>query len=192
MFSSGRSVAKVMKKWINLSPTVSFSILFQSWLKKSVTFMSTDYILPAETCAMVNVALDAKNQALKLCAVEGVDIVRYYRRKDRQLGFDQPRYSLSETLNLALALIGYFWPILLRLLDFVLLFLLIMKNVILTSHLTWAHHWWHDPFYIKFREDCVYKTLLSCESSWLNIETRLMTGWLSVIRVSFILNHFKF
>ncbi|KOB79024.1 Calcium-dependent secretion activator [Operophtera brumata] len=39
---------------------------FQSWLKKSVTFMSTDYILPAETCAMVNVALDAKNQALKL------------------------------------------------------------------------------------------------------------------------------
>ncbi|XP_037295588.1 calcium-dependent secretion activator isoform X4 [Manduca sexta] len=47
---------------------------FQSWLKKSVTFMSTDYILPAETCAMVNVALDAKNQALKLCAVEGVDI----------------------------------------------------------------------------------------------------------------------
>lgn len=43
--------------------------------------MSTDYILPAETCAMVNVALDAKNQALKLCAVEGVDIVRYYRLK---------------------------------------------------------------------------------------------------------------
>ncbi|OWR44318.1 Calcium-dependent secretion activator [Danaus plexippus plexippus] len=47
---------------------------FQAWLKKSVTFMSTDYILPAEICAMVNVALDAKNQALKLCAVEGVDI----------------------------------------------------------------------------------------------------------------------
>lgn len=50
--------------------------MFQAWLKKSVTFMSTDYILPAEICAMVNVALDAKNQALKLCAVEGVDIVR--------------------------------------------------------------------------------------------------------------------
>ncbi|CAH4036673.1 unnamed protein product [Pieris brassicae] len=48
---------------------------FQSWLKKSVTFMSTDYIIPAEICAMVNVALDAKNQALKLCAVEGVDII---------------------------------------------------------------------------------------------------------------------
>lgn len=50
----------------------------QSWLKKSVTFMSTDYIIPAEICAMVNVALDAKNQALKLCAVEGVDIVRSF------------------------------------------------------------------------------------------------------------------
>lgn len=48
---------------------------FQAWLKKSVSFISTDYILPAEICAMVNVALDAKNQALKLCAVEGVDIV---------------------------------------------------------------------------------------------------------------------
>ncbi|XP_047519350.1 calcium-dependent secretion activator isoform X6 [Pieris napi] len=48
---------------------------FQAWLKKSVTFMSTDYIIPAEICAMVNVALDAKNQALKLCAVEGVDII---------------------------------------------------------------------------------------------------------------------
>ncbi|CAH2243717.1 jg8777 [Pararge aegeria aegeria] len=47
---------------------------FQAWLKKSVSFISTDYILPAEICAMVNVALDAKNQALKLCAVEGVDI----------------------------------------------------------------------------------------------------------------------
>ncbi|KAI5645911.1 calcium-dependent secretion activator [Phthorimaea operculella] len=58
---------------------------FQSWLKKSVTFMSTDYILPAETCAMVNVALDAKNQALKLCAVEGVDIYQYHAKMDAQI-----------------------------------------------------------------------------------------------------------
>ncbi|KAF9413049.1 hypothetical protein HW555_008601 [Spodoptera exigua] len=58
---------------------------FQSWLKKSVTFMSTDYILPAETCAMVNVALDAKNQALKLCAVEGVDIYQYHTKMDAQI-----------------------------------------------------------------------------------------------------------
>lgn len=48
---------------------------FQSWLKKSVTFISTDYILPAEMCAMVNVVLDAKNQSFKLCAVDGIDVV---------------------------------------------------------------------------------------------------------------------
>ncbi|CAB3258676.1 unnamed protein product [Arctia plantaginis] len=55
---------------------------FQTWLRKSVTFMSTDYILPAETCAMVNVALDAKNQALKLCAVEGY---QYHTKMDAQI-----------------------------------------------------------------------------------------------------------
>lgn len=49
---------------------------FQSWLKKSVTFISTDYIIPSEMCAMVNVILDAKNQSFKLCAVDGVDVVR--------------------------------------------------------------------------------------------------------------------
>lgn len=48
---------------------------FQQWLKKSVTFISTDYILPAEMCAMVNVILDAKNQSFKLCAVDGIDVV---------------------------------------------------------------------------------------------------------------------
>ncbi|XP_047519349.1 calcium-dependent secretion activator isoform X5 [Pieris napi] len=58
---------------------------FQAWLKKSVTFMSTDYIIPAEICAMVNVALDAKNQALKLCAVEGVDIYQYHAKMDAQI-----------------------------------------------------------------------------------------------------------
>lgn len=48
---------------------------FQSWLKKTVTFISTDYIIPSEMCAMVNVILDAKNQSFKLCAVDGVDVV---------------------------------------------------------------------------------------------------------------------
>lgn len=48
---------------------------FQQWLKKSVTFISTDYIIPSEMCAMVNVILDAKNQSFKLCAVDGVDLV---------------------------------------------------------------------------------------------------------------------
>lgn len=50
---------------------------FQSWLKKSVTFISTDYIIPSEMCAMVNVILDAKNQSFKLCAVDGVDVVSH-------------------------------------------------------------------------------------------------------------------
>lgn len=54
---------------------------FQSWLKKSVTFISTDYILPSEMCAMVNVILDAKNQSFKLCAVDGIDVVRNYARR---------------------------------------------------------------------------------------------------------------
>lgn len=49
---------------------------FQSWLKKTVTFISTDYIIPSEMCAMVNVILDAKNQSFKLCAVDGIDVVR--------------------------------------------------------------------------------------------------------------------
>lgn len=48
---------------------------FQQWLKKSVTFISTDYTLPSEICAMVNVILDAKNQSFKLCTIDGVDVV---------------------------------------------------------------------------------------------------------------------
>ena len=51
---------------------------FQQWLKKSTGFVSTDYVLPAEMCAMVNVILDAKNQSFKLCAVDGVDVVSKY------------------------------------------------------------------------------------------------------------------
>lgn len=49
---------------------------FQSWLKKGgVPFISTDYIVPTEMCAMLNVMLDAKNQSFKLCSVDGVDLV---------------------------------------------------------------------------------------------------------------------
>ena len=54
---------------------------FQQWLKKGVTFTSTDYVLPAELCAMVNVILDAKQQSFKLCAVDGVDVVRITKLK---------------------------------------------------------------------------------------------------------------
>ncbi|XP_072402890.1 calcium-dependent secretion activator isoform X7 [Diabrotica undecimpunctata] len=55
---------------------------FQQWLKKSVTFISTDYIIPSEMCAMVNVILDAKNQSLKLCAVDGIDLHQYHTKID--------------------------------------------------------------------------------------------------------------
>ncbi|XP_070498250.1 calcium-dependent secretion activator isoform X4 [Chironomus tepperi] len=48
---------------------------FQQWLKKSVTFISTDYIISTEMCAMVNVILDAKNQSFKLCSVDGIDVI---------------------------------------------------------------------------------------------------------------------
>lgn len=50
---------------------------YQSWSKKGVTFISTDYIIPAEMCAMINVILDAKNQSFKLCAVDGIDVVNF-------------------------------------------------------------------------------------------------------------------
>lgn len=50
---------------------------YQQWLKKSVTFISTDYIIPMEMCAMINVILDAKNQSFKLCAVDGIDVVSF-------------------------------------------------------------------------------------------------------------------
>ncbi|KAA0189146.1 hypothetical protein HAZT_HAZT003413 [Hyalella azteca] len=55
---------------------------FQQWLKKSTGFVSTDYVLPAEMCAMVNVILDAKNQSFKLCAVDGVDVHQYHTKID--------------------------------------------------------------------------------------------------------------
>ncbi|XP_046655109.1 calcium-dependent secretion activator-like isoform X6 [Daphnia pulicaria] len=55
---------------------------FQQWLKKGVTFNSTDYVLPAELCAMVNVVLDAKQQSFKLCAVDGVDVHQYHTKID--------------------------------------------------------------------------------------------------------------
>ena len=48
---------------------------FEQRLNKGVTFNSTDYVIPYEMCAMINVCLDAKNQAYKLCAVNGVDVV---------------------------------------------------------------------------------------------------------------------
>ncbi|XP_065165324.1 calcium-dependent secretion activator isoform X3 [Atheta coriaria] len=58
---------------------------FQQWLKKGVNFISNDYILPGEICAMVNVILDAKNQSFKLCAVDGIDVHQYHAKIDDQI-----------------------------------------------------------------------------------------------------------
>ncbi|XP_076224576.1 calcium-dependent secretion activator 1 isoform X2 [Nomia melanderi] len=55
---------------------------FQQWLKKGVTFTSTDYIIPSEMCAMVNVILDAKKQNLCLCTIDGVDVHNYHAKID--------------------------------------------------------------------------------------------------------------
>ena len=44
-------------------------------MSKGILLDATTYIIPIEICSMVNVVLDAKTQALKLCAVDGVDMV---------------------------------------------------------------------------------------------------------------------
>jgi len=48
---------------------------FQSWLRKNIAFISTDYVIPPEMCAMVNVILDAKNQSFHLTTIDNIDIV---------------------------------------------------------------------------------------------------------------------
>ncbi|KAK7576314.1 hypothetical protein V9T40_012600 [Parthenolecanium corni] len=55
---------------------------FQSWLKRGVTFISTDYVLPPEICCMLNVILDAKIQSFKLCTIDCVDMYQFYSKID--------------------------------------------------------------------------------------------------------------
>ena len=51
-------------------------LAFQSFEKKGTRFgTATDYIVPSEMCVMVNVVLETRNQALKLCTFTGVDVV---------------------------------------------------------------------------------------------------------------------
>jgi len=47
---------------------------FENKLKSGINLNPTDYILPNEICAMINVVLDAKNQSLKLCSADGLDM----------------------------------------------------------------------------------------------------------------------
>ena len=49
----------------------------QNHLKKGMLLNHTEYVVPTEICAMINVVLDAKNQSFKLCAVDGVDVVSF-------------------------------------------------------------------------------------------------------------------
>ncbi|CAG2109244.1 unnamed protein product [Medioppia subpectinata] len=47
---------------------------FQTWERKGTArWTSTDYVVPSEMCAMINVILDAKIQSLKLCTFDGAD-----------------------------------------------------------------------------------------------------------------------
>ena len=50
-------------------------VSFQNYLKKGILITATEYVIPTEICAMVNVVVDAKNQSFKLCSVDGVDAV---------------------------------------------------------------------------------------------------------------------
>lgn len=59
--------------------------VFQTWLKKNVAFISSDYLIPPEMCAMINIILDAKNQSFKLCTVDGVDMFKYHAKIDEEL-----------------------------------------------------------------------------------------------------------
>ncbi|XP_023165560.1 calcium-dependent secretion activator isoform X2 [Drosophila hydei] len=70
---------------------------FQSWLKKNVAFISTDYIIPTEMCAMVNVILDAKNQSFKLTTIDGIDLYKFHARIDDQI--DKANVAMTQGLS---------------------------------------------------------------------------------------------
>ncbi|XP_020809844.1 calcium-dependent secretion activator isoform X5 [Drosophila serrata] len=70
---------------------------FQSWLKKNIAFISTDYILPSEMCAMVNVILDAKNQSFNLTTIDGIDLYKFHAKIDDQI--DKANVAMTQGLN---------------------------------------------------------------------------------------------
>ncbi|XP_065220918.1 calcium-dependent secretion activator [Planococcus citri] len=55
---------------------------FQQGLKRGVTFISTDYIIPSEICCMLNVIIDTKTQSFKLCTIDGVDLYQLHSKID--------------------------------------------------------------------------------------------------------------
>ncbi|XP_064486582.1 calcium-dependent secretion activator 1-like isoform X3 [Ornithodoros turicata] len=58
---------------------------FQQWQKRGSKWTSTDYIVPSEMCAMINVALEARTQSLKLCTVDGADVHQYHSKIDQMV-----------------------------------------------------------------------------------------------------------
>ncbi|CAF1641370.1 unnamed protein product, partial [Adineta ricciae] len=60
---------------------------FEIWIKKGglIGGTNSDYLLPSECCVMVNVILDCKAQALKLCALHSGDLHQYHTRIDEYL-----------------------------------------------------------------------------------------------------------
>ncbi|CAM2719491.1 unnamed protein product [Rotaria socialis] len=60
---------------------------FETWMKKGglIGGTSSDYLLPSECCVMINVILDCKAQALKLCALHAGDLHQYHTRIDEYL-----------------------------------------------------------------------------------------------------------
>ncbi|KAH8269809.1 hypothetical protein KR018_011643 [Drosophila ironensis] len=72
-------------------------LAFQSWLKKNIAFISTDYIIPSEMCAMVNVILDAKNQSFKLTTIDGIDLYKFHAKIDDQI--DKANVAMTQGLS---------------------------------------------------------------------------------------------
>lgn len=60
---------------------------FDNWMKKGIILLTTgtDYVFPQECCVMVNVIIDCKAQALKLCSLNSGDLHRYHSKVDEHL-----------------------------------------------------------------------------------------------------------
>jgi hypothetical protein len=60
---------------------------FDTWMKKGTILLTTgtEYVFPPECCVMVNVIIDSKVQALKLCGLNSGDLNRYHSKVDEHL-----------------------------------------------------------------------------------------------------------
>ncbi|XP_028966388.1 calcium-dependent secretion activator-like [Galendromus occidentalis] len=81
-----------------LEATVSGTVqAFQMWQRKGTNpagkllgtavagagGTSTEWLVPSEMCAMINVVLETRTQSLKLCTVDGADIHQYHAKIDQ-------------------------------------------------------------------------------------------------------------